>query len=203
MSNEQPVDSNGSGVQTQAEGNPQESQDQFVKRQAYEEVSKDMHKFKSKLKETQAMANEYEAKLKAIEEQKLKDQEEWQKLYENERKQREEVEQRVTQEKNNYLKAVKLAALKSELGGNVKDTYLIHADLNGIEFNDDGTLSPESVKAVANKFREEHSLLIPTSTNNNITNQAPASGQSIKSKDKTLNDLSFKERADMLKNLKK
>ena len=51
-------------------------------------------------------------------------------------------------------------ALKSELGGSIKDTYLVHADLEGISFKDDGSVDSESLLEVANKFRQEHGQLI-------------------------------------------
>jgi hypothetical protein len=201
MSEEQTQSSDDAGVQSQAESTQQEK-DEFVRRQAYEEVSKDMHKFKDRAKEAAAKASEYEAKLKAIEEDRLKQQEEWQTLYEKERQQKEEMEQKYGTEKENYLRSVKLAGLKAELGSNIKDAYLKHADLDKIEFTEDGALSPESVSAVANKFREEHSILIPAESGNQITNQAPING-SVAQKEKSLNEMSFQERSALLKNLKK
>lgn len=189
--------------QSNVESTSQEAKDDFVRRQAYEEVSKDMHKFKNRAKEEAAKANEYEAKLKAIEEDRLKQQEEWQTLYEKERQQREQLESSVQQEKENYLRSVKLAALKSELGGQVRDEYLSFARLNEIEFNDEGALSPDSVASVANKFREEHSVLIPANNNSEITNQAPMSAGTHAPKEKTLAEMSFEEKSALLKNLKK
>lgn len=189
--------------QSNVESASQEAKDEFVRRQAYEEVSNDMHKFKQRAKEAAAKASEYEAKLKAIEEDRLKQQEEWQTLYEKERQQREELQVSVQQEKENYLRSVKLAALKSELGGKIKDIYLNHARLDEIEFDESGALSPESVTAVANKFREEHSVLIPSETNNQITNQAPMSAGTHAPKEKTLAEMSFEEKSALLKNLRK
>lgn len=203
MSNDQTQVSEPVQDQPNVESTSQQEKDEFVRRQAYEEVSADMHKFKQRAKEAAAKASEYEAKLKSIEEQKLKDQEEWQKLYEQERQQREQLESSVQSEKERYLNSVKLAALKSELGGKVKDVYLQHANLNDIEFNEDGSLSPESVARVANQFREEHSVLIPSESNNNITNQAPMSGNTHAPKEKSLSEMSFEEKAAHLKSLKK
>lgn len=166
-----------------------------VKREAYEGVTKDLHKFKAKAREEAAARAELEVKLKAYEEQKLAEEQKWKELYEKRTKEIETVKQQVEQEKNNYLKTVKMAALKAELG-NIKDTYLIHADLSSIEINEDGSLNPESVRSVANKFREEHSMLIPSSGNTTITNPAPSS-KTVQPK--KLSDLSIQERLALLK----
>lgn len=166
-----------------------------VKREAYEGVTKDLHKFKAKAREEAAARAELEVKLKAYEEEKLKEEAKWKELYEKRNQEIESVKQQVQQEKQNYLKTVKMAALKAELGG-VKETYLVHADLSSIEFNDDGSLNPESVRSVANKFREEHSMLIPSSGNTTITNPAPST-QTVQPK--KLGDLSIQEKLALLK----
>jgi hypothetical protein len=204
MSEDQANNSVVNDDQSQASSESQKIKDEYVKLSSYEEVRSDMFKYKDGLKSERARANEAEAKLKAIQEQKLKDQEEWQKLYEQTRKEKEELEISVAQEKSNYLRSVKISALKQELGGDIKDVYLQHADLNAMEFNDDGTLSPESVQTVANKFREEHSVLIPSGSNNQITNQAPANGPApSKDDDNDLSKMSFSQKQALLKSLKK
>lgn len=202
MSEDQANNSVDSNDQSSASSESQKAKDEYVKLSSYEEVRTDMFKYKDGLKSERARANELEAKLKAIEEQKLKDQEEWQQLYEKEKHTREQLEHSVAVEKNNYLRSVKMAALKAELGGNVKDIYLNHARLDEMEFDDNGALSPESVQAVANKFREEHSVLIPSNSNNQITNQAPSNGPAPV-QDRTLADMSFAEKQALLKSFKK
>ena len=202
MSDEPVQNSNDVVVQPGVESTQVQEQDEFVKRKAYEDVSNDMHKYKSKLKEAQATATEYESKLKAIESDQLKKQEKWQELYENERKAKEELEQRSTNEKQRNNDLIKKSALKAALGGSIDDGYLVHAKLNEIEFNDDGTISPESVEVVANKFREDHSVLIPSTSNNNITNRAPALGLNQR-EDDSLKSKTFEQKAALLANLKK
>lgn len=174
---------------------------EYVRRQAYEEVSKDMHKFKSKAKDAEARIAEYEAKLKTIEEQKLKDEKRYQELYEREKQERERAEGVRKKDRELYLRGLKMSALKAELG-NIKDVYLNHAALNEIEVNEDGSLSSESVREVANKFRQEHPQLIPMEASGNITNFASPTSFNSSSKAKTLQDMSFEEKAVYLKQLK-
>jgi len=182
-------------------GGTQEEKDAFVRRQAYEEVSKDMHKFKDRFRDAEARAAEYEAKLKAIEEQKLKDEQKYQELYEREKNERTKAEQARESERQLYLRAVKLSALKAELG-NIKDQYLMHADIDSIEVKEDGTLSSESVHSVVNKFREEHPALIPQQSSGNITNYASPTSFNSAPKDKSLSEMSYEEKANYLKQLK-
>lgn len=177
---------------------PKDEKDQFVKRSAYEEVTSDMHKYKQAAKDSKAKINEYESKMKALEESKMQEEAKWKELYEKRDKELQEVRQSAESEKSRYLRSVKLNALKQELGGKIKDDYLNHADLNSIEFKDDGSLSPESIQKVANKFREEHSILIPPVNVNSITNTPPANGQTVSSNEKKLSDLSQAEKIALL-----
>jgi hypothetical protein len=179
-----------------------ESKEEFVRRQAYEEVNKDMHKFKSRAKDADARAAELEAKLKAIEEDKLKQEQKYQELYEREKKQREVEAAARKKDRDLYLRGLKLAALKAEIG-NIRDTYLSHAAIDEIEVQEDGSLNSDSVRSVANKFRQEHPALIPTSSSGGITNQAsPTSFNAASTQQKSLSQMSYAEKAAYLKQLK-
>lgn len=179
-----------------------ETKEEFVRRQAYEEVNQDMHKFKSRAKDAEARAAEMEAKLKAIEEDKLKQEQKYQELYEREKKQREQEATARKKDRDLYLRGLKLAALKSELG-NVREEYLSHAAIDEIEVLENGSLSSDSIRSVANKFRQEHPSLIPTNMGGNITGYAsPTSFNPASNKPKSLSDMSFAEKAAYLKQLK-
>ena len=200
MSTEEQNQSSGE-VKVQAEqGSSQAESSDVVNRKAYEEVTRDMLKYKSERKDLQARLNELETKIKVTEEEKLKEQEEYKSLFEKRNQEYEELQHSVAQEKNRYLKSVKMNALKNELGGKIKDAYLVHADVDSIEFNDDGSLNPESVVAVANKFREDHSALIPSNNNATITNQAPSGNMEAPKVE--LGDLTTEQKLALLKNRK-
>lgn len=144
----------------------------FVNRSAYEEVTKDMHKYKNSFKEMQAKLNEREAQLKAIEEASMAEQNQWKELAERREQEKLELENSLKQTQNHYMKSVKMTALMRELG-DIKPKYLQHADIDSIVVHDDGSLSSESVIAVANKFREENPELVPSSNAGTITDNAP------------------------------
>lgn len=174
---------------------------EFVSKKAYEDVSKDMHKYKSKLKELEATVNEYQTKFKSVEEEKLAEQNRYKELYEKKTQELEAEKSRTVEQQNKYLRSLKVVELKRELGGTVKDEYLVHADVNGIEFNEDGTLNRETLVTVANKFRQQHGALIPKSENTNITGHAATSG-GVVTPEKTIDQMTFAEKALYLKNLK-
>lgn len=156
----------------------QESVDEVVSRKAYEEVTRDMHKNKQKARELDMKLKEVETKLAAQEEAKMQEQQQWKELFEK-RSQELEEERRRAQEKDDLLnRSVKMAALKNELGGTVKDQYLSFANLDAIEV-ENGMIDNESVRNVANEFRKEHGQLIPSSEASSVTGHAPASNSDI------------------------
>lgn len=183
-------------------GSNQPSEDkEFVSRKAYEEVATDMHKYKRQLKEYQASLNEYQTKLKQIEEDKLKEQDRWKELYEKSTSELEAERKRNNESRSQYLRSVKMSALKQELGGKIKDVYLSHAELDKIEFKEDGSIDSESLLAVANDFRKQHSQLIPSSDNTDITSHAPKSFDS-NSGAKDLKSMTMDEKVALLKQIK-
>lgn len=200
MENEQNQSSDSSGVRP-AQDSASE-QEQYVARKAYEDVTNDMHKFKQRYKAEAAKAAELEAKMRALEDDRLKEQERYKELYEREKKERETVLAQQAQEKARFTRGLKLSALKAELGGKIRDEYLQHANIDAIEMNDDGTLSSESVREIANRFRQEHPQLIPSAAAGSITGQAPAK-EAVVISDKPIEQMSFEEKAALLASLKR
>jgi seryl-tRNA synthetase len=81
-------------------------------------------------------------------------------LYEKERKERETKDKLLKDRDEADKLASKRNALKSELGGAVKDEYLAFANLAAIPLGADGQPDAQAVKDVAEKFRKEHPSLI-------------------------------------------
>jgi hypothetical protein len=146
----------------------------FVARSAYEEVSKDMHKYKTTNKELAAKLNELEARVKAQNEAKMQEEKRFEELYQKEREERMRAENALKNTNEHYIKTVKMTALMRELG-NIKPKYLQHAALDEIIVHEDGSLSSESVVAVANKFRQENPELVPHANVGNLNDVAPSS----------------------------
>ena len=193
-------DKNDSVVESQASQteSTQETKEQYVAKKAYEEVSKDMHKYKSKAREIEAMKNELEAKLKSIEEQKLMEEKRWQELYEKEREEKTTIASAREKDLEMFLRSAKKNALKQELGGGVKDVYLNHAAIDEIDVNDDGTLSSESVLRVANKFRQDFPEVIPSGDNLNISASSSPTKIADNKDENDISKMSFEQKAALL-----
>lgn len=173
----------GSAVTQEPSQAPVEQKEEgYVPKKAYEEVTKDLHKFKSRAKEAEARANEFEAQMKAQEEQRMQEQEQWKQLYEKRDSELASERQRIKEIEDRHLRSQKTLALKQELGVNVKDEYLQFANFDGIVIND-GVVDRDSLREVANSFRKEHGQLLPSSENVNITGQSPNTSSVTAKKD--------------------
>lgn len=199
MSEDNKNNSSSAAAESASQQNQQE-QEAFVSKKAYEEVSKDMHRFKQKAKELEATVNEFQAQLKAQEEQKMQEQEQWKELYQKREAELEQVRKDAEDKQRRYLNSVKMSALKQELGANVRDEYLRFASLDAININEDGSIDRDSLREAANSFRKEHGQLIPTSENVNITGQAASSTNVSKPVD--IGKMSSRELLEYYANLK-
>ena len=175
MSEELKDQKGGSAAAEDGSNQSKEEANAFVSRKAYEEVTRDMHKNKQKAKELEAAFNELQAQLKAQEEQKLQEQERWKELYQKREAELEQERKRAQEQESRYMKSVKMAALKRELGVDIRDEYLQFARLDEIALTDDGSIDADALRTVANDFRKQHGQLIPAQENVNITGQAPSS----------------------------
>lgn len=146
-------------------------QNEYVSKKAYEEVSADLHKFKKAKKDLLAQVNELKARFEAEEKAKMEEKQQFEELYKKAEAEKSSLLQQIEQERTQLLNQRRKAALKQELG-NIKDVYLNLAEINSIEVNEDGTLNSESVRSVANAFKQEHSALIPSGNSGTITSQA-------------------------------
>lgn len=176
--------------------NPKDESSKYVSAKAYEEVSKDMHKFKSRAKELEAAHNEVLAQLKAQEEAKLMEQNKWEEIAKNREAEIQQIKRDLQEKDSRFTRSVKMQALKQELGGKVKDVYLQHAELNSIGIRDDGSVDSETLLQVANKFRQEHGQLIPSDQNVNITGQAASTIDSFPAK--SVNEMTMAEKQEAL-----
>lgn len=186
------------GSNPEANDSNQEAE-KFVPRKAYENVTNDMHKYKSKLKDMEAMLNQLQAEKEAKEKESMIEKEQYRELYERAEQEKQSILQDVQNQKKMYLDTVKKSALKAELG-NIKDAYLTFADLGSISFNDDGSIDKESMVAVANRFRSEYPELLPKNGQSNITS-VPAGTVSDSNQPKPISEMSREEKYAELKRL--
>lgn len=189
-----------SQVSNQADNASSASEEQYVSKNAYEGVTKDMHKYKSKLKEREAYIAELEAQTRAAEEAALAEKQQYKELFEKRDAEFERLKQEREDERRAYLEGVKRQALKQELG-NIKDEYLVHADLSSIQFSDDGrTISRESIQDVANSFREKYPELIPVKNVKQPTGTAAPTDVSVSGDLKPLSQMNYEEKRALMNN---
>jgi hypothetical protein len=173
-------DENNSGsAAPQENSESQESKQDFVPAKAYEEVSRDMHKYKNAQKEKDAEINALKAQLKAQEEAKLQENQQWEEIAKRREAELEEAKTKYSQQSSRFNQAIKRTALRQELGGKVKEEYLQFANLDAIQMDEDGVVDSESLRNAANEFRKEHGQLIPQDQKEEITGH-----------DSSINDLS-------------
>lgn len=171
--------------------NPEEK-DEFVSKKAYSEVTTDMHKYKSKLKETEALLNQLKAEKEAQEIEEKKAKQEWELLYKSEAQKREQLERERTEEKSKFLDYHKKQALISKLGGFKKDEYACFVNVNSIQLDDSGNIVEDTLEAEVNRIRQNYSDLLKTQTSVTLPNEAPKSFNATQEVD--LRNMTEKER---------
>ena len=177
-----------------------ESKEEFVLKKAYDEKSKDMHKFKEAYKKAQALNSELQSRIEAEERAKMEEKQQFEELYKKSEAEKASLLQQIELEKQQLLSQRRKSALKQELG-NIKEAYLGLANIDSIEVNEDGTLNSESVRQIANAFKQEHPALIPSGNSSSINSvAAPIDGTAPGQK--SVSDMTFEEAKEALKQLK-
>lgn len=146
-----------------------EEKDKFVPADAYSAAKEAASKTQSENEQLKARLSQLEADQKAKEREELEKKQEWEKIAQQEKEAREKAEKRLNQNDELYKRTIKKTFLKEALGGAVKDQYLEFADIDSITLDENGNVNDESLKVAAEKFREEHSQLIPSKKDPAIT----------------------------------
>ncbi len=177
-----------------------ETKEEYVAKKAYEEVTADLHKNKKAKRDLLAKVNELQARIESEEKAKMEEKQQFEELYKKAELEKQQLIQSIQEKETRLLNERKKAALKQELG-NIKEVYLNLVSIDQIEVDENGLVNSESVRAVANTFKQEHPQLIPSQGASNIT-AAAAPIDSTVSKEKTIDEMSFEEMAAQLQQLK-
>ena len=133
----------------------------------------DMFKFKEQSKalaeELQALKNERAAERT----DKLKADQEYKTLFEEEVARREKLEAETQSQKQQFVDSSKLNAVVTALGGFKKDSYIKFVDANNVQMTDGGTIDSESLKAEADRVRQEYPELLKAASTASLPNTAP------------------------------
>jgi hypothetical protein len=166
---------NQDSVQIEAKASSQE--EDLVPKKAYTEVAADMHKYKTEVREAKAQLVKEKEEKEALIREKLEEQKRYQELYEKERDEKSKALEQIKVERKNFLDSHKVNYLIQELGGLAKPEYIKHANLNAIEINDDGQVDQNSLKKEADRFRQEHAVLLKNFKLPTLPNEAPKEKQ--------------------------
>lgn len=128
-----------------------DSKNQFVSRDAYERLQKDLVKFKNRFKEVASKNNEYESDLKQREEQKLLEEKRFQELIENQKKEIEGLKGAIGSYETQQMEAKKYSAFTKAVGNRIPDKFLPVIPLDQIKMVD-GEIDNDSLKEVAGNF---------------------------------------------------
>lgn len=155
--------------QKDAETKLEQEKEEFVSKKAYEEVSKDMHSYKSKLKELEAIANQLKAEKEAQEHENLAEQNRWQELAEINAQKAKEAADALKNTNAKYENDQKKNLVTAELGGFKLPEYASFINVDNVDLE-----NIETVKAEADRIRQIHGSLLKSSNSRDLPNDAPA-----------------------------
>lgn len=154
---------------------PNESteEDAFVPKKAYQEVSKDMLKYKGEMKNLQAQLDQLKADQEAKEKAVLEENEKWHDLYKKSEQKLTQLASERDSERTKFVDFHKKNAVIQNLGGFKKNDYTKFINTNAIEVLDDGSVDNNSVMAEVERIRKEYPELIKTTPKAELPNAAP------------------------------
>lgn len=150
-----------------------EVKEEFVSKKAYSDVSSDMHKFKNKLKETEAKLNELQAKEEITKKQALQEQGKWEELYKKTQEQLDGVQSIRKQESDKFVDYHKMNAVLNQVGGFKRDEYNKFVDLKNVAMNEDGSIEESSLISEVQRIKQAYPELIKGSTLSVLPSEAP------------------------------
>jgi hypothetical protein len=119
---------------------------------------------KAQLAEAQAKAKEFDDWKAQQEEQKMMEEKKYKELLTKRDEEIKKEREARSNLQNQMVSSLKRQALERELGGVKRPEYLSFADLASIELGEDGQIVIESLKSVADAFRNTHADLIKGSS---------------------------------------
>lgn len=150
-------DKNGAGG---TQDNGQDTGSGMVKHETYVKAVDQVKSLKAKLAEFESKLAEVNTQKELEAEEKLRAEKKTEELLALKEKELAEVKAKYSGLQTSMVSSLKQQALERELGGVLNPTYLKFADMNLIQLDEEGNVDSESLKACADKFRNEHPMLL-------------------------------------------
>lgn len=145
---------------------------------------------KQRLAEAEAKAKEFDQWKKEQEEKKLMDEKRYKDLLSRREEELKREREARSSIETQMISSLKKQALERELGGVKKPEYLSFADLSAIEVDENGQIVAETLKYVAEKYKDDHPDLLK-STPKGMPSGAPKSP--FKADEGDINQVSYKD----------
>jgi len=175
-----------------------EAKEEFVSKKAYQDVSTDMHKYKTDLKETKALLNQIQAEQEAVKKEALAEQGRWEELYNSNQSELDQIKQERDSDKNKFVDYHKKNSVLQKIGGFKRDDYNKFIDVENVSMNDDGSLNEDSLMNEVDRIKQEYPELLKSASNTKLPNDAPK-GNEVGPQD--ANKLQGHEKVQYLKSL--
>lgn len=172
----------------------EEVKDEFVPKKAFTEVTADMFKYKTKLKETESQLIQMKAEREAAEVRSLEENNQWKVLYEKKKVEAEQIAQARQAEQDKFVGVHKKNAVLRELGGFKKEEYNTFINITNVEIDENGNIVQDSLLGEVNRLKQSYPELIKSSSAQNLPSDAP---RSVDLPAKEYNSLSPKEKQDL------
>ena len=149
-------------------------EEKFVPKQAYQEVSNDLHKYKAERNDLKAELEKLRADDAArVEAEQLKNGEH-QKIADSYKQKFEESEAQRKSDKDKVVNLSKLHSIEKAVGGFHKSIYAkIAVNLDNIKLDENGLITDESLQAEAARIKQEHPALLKAATKGKLPGEAP------------------------------
>lgn len=160
--------------QTKVESNNNDEGGDFVSKKAYSDVTSDMHKYKGKLKDTEAALNQLVAEKEASAREQLAEQGKWEELYTKNQQELEALKVSRVEESNKFIDYHKRNTVLSLTEGFKKDEYNKFINTDSIQMDDNGAIDQESLQAEVDRIKQEYPELLKNSPVRTPPNEAPS-----------------------------
>ena len=147
-----------------------------------------------KRKQLESELAQMRAEKKNANDNKLKEQNEYKELYEQEKKEKLHIQAQSAAKDEALVKREKKAAVMNELGKLRQEKYADFIDFDGVIIDENGNCVPDSVKLVANKYRNEYPELIVGNRPAVLNHSAAVDGTPAPTKKKTVKELTQAEK---------